>query len=93
MPIASAQAVIDEYASKRDTVVAYSPSTLDADLARIDTLAAFVSETLALLHAREALAGRELVDVPALRTAVEELSATPGRVRAAIATIQAEIPS
>ena len=75
MAIASKAAVESEYVTKRDVIIAYPAANLDADLVKLETMAATVLECLAVLRGREALNGR-----PTSTPEIEQIAEAAGQV-------------
>lgn len=73
--IASKAAVESEYVTKRDVIAGYPAASLDADLVKLETMAATVLECLAVLRGREALNGR-----PTSTPTIEQIAEAAGQV-------------
>lgn len=95
MAIQTKAAVEAEYASKRDTILAYPASSLDDDLSKLEALASRVDECLAVLSAREALNSRPTVtpDISDIADAAASVRRIPGLVRDYVASIRAGLAS
>ncbi len=93
MSITSRATVEAEYVAKRDAILAYPPSSLDDDLAKLEVLASRVDECLAVLRAREALNGRPSLrpDIERMADAAAAVRGMPGNVRGYIAAVKADL--
>jgi len=93
MPITSKAAVEAEYATRRDSILAYPAGSLDDDVAKLEVLATAVAECLAVLRGREALNSRP-TSTPAIEriaSATGQLGAIPALVRGYAAEIKAAL--
>ena len=80
-----------EYVAKRDQIINYPAASIDADLQKLEALAAVVSEAALVLRAREEINGRPSNTEPvrAIEDSSESVTRAAADVRTALASIQA----